>query len=316
MKKITLACVGTLLSAVCLFGAAACGGNGTNGNTDSGYVVNDATDLPHEDFGIAVKKGDADTRAAVNEVIDAWTKDGTMDKYLEYYQDVADATKEAVAPEGLKITWDLSGYTETLDMFTESTFPPFEFSDKDGYTVSDGSRDESVLAISGVDVAIACETAEKLHCKLVIHDVAFNAAISHLNSTEGKAIVAAGMSITDERKNEVDFSNIYHSSTLAIVCAKDAGYTTLKSLDGLKIGVQEGTSGDIIAAKAVGTSGYDVEIANDDDTVDSYNIKLSSPQSEVVSYQTYTDAFAALQAGKIDVIFMDKVPALLLVTNI
>lgn len=308
MKKFTLACVATALSAVCLFGMAACGGNGD-------YVANDAADLLQEDFGIAVKKGDTEMLNAVNAVVDAWNENGNMQKYFDYYSDLADANKNPTAPDGLKLTWDLSDYTETLDMYTETGFAPYEFVHTSGYPVADGNTDEGAYSAAGIDVAIACEVAESLHCKLVIHDVAFDSVITNLNAATGKALVAAGLTISEERAQEVDFSSIYSSSTLSIVCAKDAGYTTLKSLDGLKIGVQEGTSGDLIATEAKSEKGHSIEMGEGDEK-QTVIIKFESASTEIAQYKTYAAALAALKSGKIDVIFMDKVPALLLLANV
>ncbi len=308
MKKFAFGLMTAAALTACLFSAVACGDN-------SDFVANDATDLLQEDFGIAVKKGDTEMKAAVDEVVDEWKENGNMDKYFSYYNDLADESKTATAPDGLKLTWDLSANTEELHMYTESGFAPYEFVHTSGYAVSDGSAQDGSYKVAGIDVAIACQVAENLNCKLVIHDVAFDSIITHLDATDGKALAAAGMTISEERKQSVDFSNIYSSSTLSIVCAKDAGYTTLKSLDGLTIGVQEGTSGDLIASAAITSEGYTYTVTNDDETETDVNIKLTSADTHVTQYKTYAAALAALKSGKIDVIFMDKVPAQLLLAN-
>ncbi len=303
MKKLSIAIPAALLAAFLAFGTA-CGNNVE-------LVANDATDLLQEDFGVAVKKGDADMKAAVDAVVDQWVNDGTMDKYFNYYSELADENASPTAPSGLKLSWDLSANTETLDMYTESGFAPYEFVHTDGYSVSDGSAQEGGYSITGIDVAIACQVAENLKCKLVIHDVAFDSIITHLDSAEGKALAAAGLTINPERAQQVDFSSIYSSSTLSIVCDKEKNYTSLKELDGLQIGVQEGTSGDLTASAALKAEGHSYE-NEDGETV---TIKLTSSATKVVPYKTYAAALAALQAGKIDVIFMDKVPAQLLIKN-
>lgn len=300
MKKFTLACVATALSAVCLFGMAACGG----GN----YEVNKATDLAPEPFGIAVKKGNTEVKAALDAVINEWNENGNMEKYLTYYNELSDEDLSPTAPDGLKLTWNLSSYTETLDMYTESGFAPYEFIQNNGYSVSDGSAAEGSYKVAGLDVAIACEVAEKLQCKLVIHDVAFDDIIMNLNANSGKAIAAAGISITEERQEAVDFSVPYSYSTISVVCAEGAGYSTLQGLNGLKIGVQKGTSAHTIAEDAMKEGGYTPDMEN------AVKILLSS-STEVVTYETYSAALAALQSGKIDVILMDTLPAQLLIKH-
>ncbi len=300
MKKLTLSLAAMALSATFLF-AAACGG-GTN------YEVNKATDLAPEPFGIAVKKGNTEVKEALDAVINEWNENGNMDKYLSYYNELSDEDLSPTAPVGLKLIWDLSSYTETLDMYTESGFAPYEFIHNDGYAVSDGSAAEGSYSVTGLDVAIACQVAESLHCKLVIHDVLFDDIITNLNANSGKAIAAAGISITEERQEAVDFSVPYSYSTISVVCAEGAGYSTLKSLDGLKIGVQKGTSAHTIAEDAMKEGGYTPDMAN------ATTIQLSS-STEVTTYETYSAALAALQSGKIDVILMDTLPAQLLIKH-
>lgn len=284
----------TLILAVMLIGAcamtAAC-------QPAEELVSVDATDLLQEDFGIAVKKGDATTLAAVNAVVDEWIANDTMQKYFDYYSaHASDST--TVAPEGLKLDWNVSGTNGTLTVYTESGFAPYEY--------LSGSD------VIGLDIAIASQVAENLGYTLNIQDVAFDTIISCLNSDEGMAIAAAGLTINAERAAEVDFSNIYSSSTLSIVSVKSKAYSSLASLTGLKIGVQEGTSGDLIASAAVTEEGYVYSYENDNEEEVSVTINIDA---EVVGYKTYAAALAALKTGKIDVIFMDKVPSLLLIAN-
>lgn len=310
MKKIAFLACSLLLACACVFGACA--------NSDTEFVSIDAADLLQEDFGIALKKGDSEMKAAVDAVVKEWSDNGNLEKYFNYYDELAVAGKNPTAPEGLKLEWDLSANTEVLDMYTESGFPPYEFLHTSGYVVSDGNASEGTYSIAGLDVAIACQVAENLRCKLVIHDVLFDTIITNLNKASGKALAAAGLTINEERAQEVDFSEIYSSSTLSIVSDKQKSYNSLKALDGLKIGVQEGTSGDLIATQAKGDDGYTyvTEEGEDGQPDKTATIKLGSPETEIVTFKTYAAALAALQSGKIDAIFMDKVPSLLLIANI
>ena len=268
----------------------------------------DAQDVLQEDFGIAVKKGDAEMLDAVNAVINEWLENGDMDKYFDYYNELAEEGANPTAPEGLKVTWDLSGNTEELHLYTESGFAPFEFASASGYAVS------NEVSIAGIDIAIGCQVAENLGCKLVIHDIAFDTVIQSLTSQSGKAIAAAGISITEERLQTVDFSDVYSSSTLTIVCASDKEFKNLADLDGLKIGVQEGTSGDLIASQAL-NGGYSYTYENDEgEEVESELVTLGS-KTQIVRMKSYSLLIQDLKNGKIDAIFMDKMPALLLIKN-
>ena len=99
-------------------------------------------------------------------------------------------------------------------MVTEAGFAPYEYHDGSG--------------IVGVDVDIAREIAAAMGKELEIKDVAFDSLINELNS--GKAdFAAAGMSITEERKKEVDFSIEYVSSKQVVVVRKD--YNKIKSVN-------------------------------------------------------------------------------------
>ncbi len=287
MKKIialVLACV----ILVCIL--ASCGKK-----SNSDFVATDAADLLKEDFGIAVKKGNAELLAAVNKVVDAWVKDGTMTKYVDYYTALADfeAGVEGVAkPEAgdLKVTWDFGSATEVITVYTESGFAPFEF-----------MSGENVI---GVDIAIMSQVAVDMGKKLDIKDVAFDTIPTCVEQATGDAVGAAGMTISEDRAKVVDFSSIYYSSTLVIVSAKDKAISKVADLDGLKVAVQEGTSGDlIISAAKSGGHKYENEDGNE------VTVKVGE-KTEVKQYKQYALALEDLKNGRVDAILMDKLPAL------
>jgi polar amino acid transport system substrate-binding protein len=119
-------------------------------------------------------------------------------------------------------------------MVTEAGFAPYEFYENG--------------EIVGVDIEIAEEIAEYLDKKLVVKDVAFDSIINELKS--GKAdFAAAGMSITEERKEEVDFTIEYTVSNQVVVVKKNSSITSFDKLDGKKISVQLGSVGDTYATE-------------------------------------------------------------------
>lgn len=285
MKKIiSLALV--LLMAVSVFAFASC-------KKDGEYVALDAQDLLQEDFGIAVKKGDATMKNAVDEVVNEWVSNGTMQKYIDYYTDLADyeagAKDEAPVAGDLKTSWTF-GNGGVITVYTESGFAPFEFL--------------SGNDIIGVDIAIMSEVAERLGKSIEIQDVVFDTIPQCVKTATGDAVGAAGLTINDERKEAVDFSAVYYSSTLVIVSAKESGYTKLSDLSGLKVGVQEGTSGDLIATDASSADGYTYTNADEED------VTLKVSIGEIARYKQYSLAFEDLKNGRIDAIVMDKLPAL------
>ena len=286
MKKIICLVLSVLMLALCI---TACG------KKNSDFVAMDATDLLKEDFGIAVQKGNAELLAAVNKVVDEWVADGTMTAYVDYYTDLADyeAGKEGVEkPDAgeLATTWDFGDATETIAVYTESGFAPFEF-------ISNGD-------VIGVDIAIMSQVAVNMGKKLDVKDVAFDTIPTCVEQATGDAVGAAGMTITDERKETVDFSNIYYSSTLVIVSAKDVAIESVKDLDGLKVAVQEGTSGDLIISEAAG-DGYKYVNEDEEEVVVSVG-----GDTTVARYKQYALALEDLKSGRVDAILMDKLPAL------
>ena len=286
MKKIISIVLVVLMLATTLC-LASCGGG-------KKFVSVDASDLLKEDFGIAVKKGNTTLMTEVNKVIDAWVADGTMTKYVDYYTQLADyeAGVEGVTkPEAgdLKVNWDFGTATEVITVYTESGFAPFEF-------VSNGK-------VIGVDIAIMNQVAVNMGKKVDVKDVIFDTIPTCVKQSTGDAVGAAGLSITDERKAEVDFSSIYFSSTLVIVSAEDKAISSVRDLSGLKVAVQEGTSGDLIISNAADKGHvYEDEDGNE--------VKVTvSAETQVKRYKQYALAYADLKAGRVDAILMDKLPA-------
>lgn len=277
--------------------------NGENNNNNNAhavetkYVAVDATDLIAEDFGIAVKKGNTELLNMINEVVNAWVADGTMAKYVDYYDAVANG--ETPAADGLKTTWDFGNATETITVYTESGFAPFEF-------VSNNQ-------IIGVDIAIMSEVAQKNGMKIEVKDVAFDTITTCVKTANGHAVGAAGLTINEERKAEVDFSAIYYSSTLVVVSASDKKISSVKDLSGLKVGVQQGTSGDLIITDAK-NAGYKFTDYDANDNEIEVTITVDG-KTEVKQYSAYSYAFADLKAGRIDAILMDKLPAQIMLAN-
>lgn len=165
----------------------------------------------------------------------------------------------------------LTGCTKNeneIIMATEGGFAPYEYYDSG--------------RIVGVDIDIANEIATYLGKKLVVKDIAFYSIINELNS--GKAdFAAAGMSITQERLEEVDFSIEYIVSN-QVVMTKTNANVTLDNLDGLKLAVQLGSVADTYATK---------------------NYKKAT----IIRQKKYLSMVEDLKAGKVDAIIMDNLPA-------
>ncbi len=287
MKKMAKFVVSFMLVAVVIgasFALVACNGD------DKNFVAVAAVDLLQEDFGIAVKKGNTYLLNAVNVVIDEWLANGKMNQYMDYYSALANEEKggeSAVAPDGLQTSWDFGSATEVVTMYTESGFAPYEF-----------YKGENIV---GLDVAIMSQVAVNLGKKLEVKDVVFDVVATNVANSTGDAVGAAGITINDERKQVIDFSNVYSSSTLVIV-SENGQYSSVKDLAGKTVGVQEGTSGDLIISAAKG-AGYTYE------NEDGQNVTVTAVGATVKQYKQYALALQDLKNGRIDAILMDKIPA-------
>ncbi|MCF2684151.1 transporter substrate-binding domain-containing protein [Faecalicatena contorta] len=158
--------------------------------------------------------------------------------------------------------------SDTLVMATNAEFPPYEYYEGD--------------EIVGIDAEIAQAIADELGMTLKIEDMAFDSIIPAV--TSGKAdFGAAGMTVTEDRKKNVDFTDTYATATQVIIVKEDSDIAGPDDLVGKKIGVQLGTTGDIYAG--------DIEDA------------------EVEQYNKGFEAVQALTQGKIDAVVIDGEPA-------
>ncbi|SDT14973.1 amino acid ABC transporter substrate-binding protein, PAAT family [Paenibacillaceae bacterium GAS479] len=132
---------------------------------------------------------------------------------------------------------------KTLTLGTSADYAPYEF-----HKQIDGKD-----TIVGFDIEIAKEIAKDMNAKLVISDMDFDGLLMALN-TNKVDIVISGMTPSEERKKNVDFSNIYYKAEQGVLVKKgDEGkYTSLDNLKGKKIGVQKGSIQEGIAKEVEG----------------------------------------------------------------
>ena len=157
-----------------------------------------------------------------------------------------------------------------LTMATNATFPPYEMTTDSG-------------EIEGIDVDTAKAIAEKLGLELQIDDMDFDAAL--LSVQQGKAdIVMAGVTVTDERKAVMDFSDSYATGIQSIIVPEGSDIASPDDLAGKKIGTQRGTTGYIYCSDDFG-----------DDAVVAYDDGLTAVQ--------------ALKNGQVDAVVIDNAPA-------
>ena len=163
-----------------------------------------------------------------------------------------------------------SAKKEKLVMGTNASFPPYEF------------RDDN-QNIVGIDAEIAAAVAEKLGYELEIKDMDFDSLITAVQSG-AIDFALAGMTVTDERKESVDFSDTYAKGVQVIIVPENSAIKNNKGLAGKKIGVQAGTTGDIYCTDEFG-------------------------QDMVSQYKDGATAIAALINGQVDCVVIDNEPA-------
>ena len=178
----------------------------------------------------------------------------------------------------------------SIIMYTHTPFAPYEWKGADG-------------KMTGVDVAIMSQVAENLGKKLVIKDVAFDSIFSSVAKGGSFTAGAAGITINDGRKKQVDFSSVYSSSTLVIV--SKSNIKSLVALNNLSVAVQTGTSGDSILTQANST-GYTYTVKNPDGTESSETVKISA---DIKRWPDYDTIKLNLLNGQIHAVIMDKLPA-------
>ncbi|MBQ6380008.1 MAG: basic amino acid ABC transporter substrate-binding protein [Clostridia bacterium] len=158
---------------------------------------------------------------------------------------------------------------ETLVMATNAEFPPYEFHQGD--------------KIVGIDAEIAQAIADKLGMELKIEDVQFDSIIPGVQAKKYD-MGMAGMTVTDERKESVDFSTSYAKGVQVIIVKEGSDIKSKDDLKGKKIGVQTSTTGDIYASGDFG-------------------------EENITKFDNGAMATQALVAGKVDCVVIDNEPA-------
>lgn len=175
-----------------------------------------------------------------------------------------------------------------LVMGTNAQFPPFEY-------IGDNGK------VAGVDVDISQAIADKIGVKLEVQDGDFNAVLTGLGT--GKYdIGAAGMTVTPEREEEVDFSDSYFTSIQYLIVKEDSSIKTVEDLAGKKVGVQLGTTGDFLITKA--NEGEDL-----DDGTHVKGVLEDKTHAEVSQMKSAIEATQDLINGRLDAVIIDKLPA-------
>ena len=156
-----------------------------------------------------------------------------------------------------------------LVMVTNAEFPPYEYKDENEF--------------KGIDVEIAKLIEEKMGKELEILDVEFDSIIPAIVSSKADIALAA-LTVTEDRKENVNFSDSYFETSQNILVRYGSGISKVADLKGKKIGVQTGNIADINYTEEFG-----------EENIDRFN--------------KHVDAVEALKNKKIDAVVLDHEPA-------
>ena len=157
-----------------------------------------------------------------------------------------------------------------LIMSTNAAFPPYEMTTDSG-------------EFEGIDIETAQAIADKLGLELQIDDMDFDAAL--LAVQQGKAdMVMAGVTVTDERQNVMNFTDSYATGIQSIIVKEDSDIASVDDLAGKKIGTQRGTTGYLYCSDDFG-------------------------DENVVAYDNGLTAVQMLNNGQVDCVVIDNAPA-------
>lgn len=170
---------------------------------------------------------------------------------------------------------------KTLTLATSADFPPYEFMEGQEY--------------KGIDIEVAGLIAEKLGYELFVSNMQFDSILNAVQA--GKADMGmAGLTVTPDRQKSVDFSDSYATGVQVLIVKDGSSITSVDDLydeskglgEGLKVGVQLSTTGDIYI---------------------SGDVEDGKTKVEVKQYEMGAEAVAALSSGKIDAVLIDNEPA-------
>lgn len=177
------------------------------------------------------------------------------------------STEEAASADAAALTTVNAG---KLTMSTNAAFPPYEMTTDTG-------------DFEGIDIEVAGAIAKKLGLELQVDDMDFDAAL--LAAQNGKSdMVMAGVTVTDERKAVMDFSDSYATGIQSIIVPEGSDIASPDDLAGKKIGTQRGTTGYIYCTDDFG-------------------------EDAVVAYDSGLTAVQALNNGQVDAVVIDNAPA-------
>ena len=268
MKRLLALALAALMLVACL---ASCG-------SKKAYIVLE-DNFGAEEYAIGFRKDDYALAAKIQEILDEMAKDGTAGKISKEWFGREDAFLQGKEfPRELKTVSGDNSLQYIMDkgelvLGLDESFPPM------------GYRDSKTGEITGYDIDLAKEMAKRLGVELKIQPIDWAAKEMELDS-KNIDMIWNGMSVTDERVQNMFLSKPYLANTQCIIVAADSPIKTKADLAGKKVALQEGSS----AMEAV---------MADEATY--------ATIGELVTFAENLTAYMDLKAGRVDAFVVDRV---------
>ena len=278
MKKF----ISVILAAMFVLSLAACGAKPAAPAAPAAPVtyVELKEDLGAEEYGVGFRKGDIAFGLEVQKQLDSMIADGKAAEISNKWFGKDVAVANAAFPRAIEEVEGDTSLEYILDkgeliLGLDETFPPMGYRDANGDIV-------------GFDIDLATEVCARLGIKLKLQPIDWNAKEMEL-STKSIDCIWNGMSITDERVENMNISKPYIANRQVVVTANDSGIATKADLNGKKVATQAGSAAlDAINAEA--------EAAGNAEAF-----------GKVTEYASFDDAWLDLKAGTVDALVIDEV---------
>lgn len=244
-------------------------------------------ELTSEEYAVGVNKSDTDLRNSINTLFASMKEDESMNTLIASYFDGTS-------------TFSYTNTTQENDennliLATNAAFPPFESVDGNKFV--------------GIDIELGYKIAQSLNKTLYVKDMEFDSIVGAVQNRQSD-IALAGMTVSEKRREQIDFSDSYYASaqvitvreddTLFADCktAKDVKEVLSKQKKSFKVGTQ------------AGTTGYMYSAGDEDFGYDGFKDLTTK------SYTTGALAMQDLRNGKINAVILDKQPSIMIAAGI
>ena len=284
MKKIIAIALSTMLLLAATVSLSGCFGDGAKLKVYENY------ELTAESYAFAINKDNSSLLTTANSLLSDITANGKLNEIINSF---FDGTTEFTYTNPSKPS--ASNKDRYLIVATNAFFPPFEY--------YDGNK------LTGSDIQIASLLAERLGKTLYVNDMEFDSTIESVKSGESD-IVMAGLTVNDERKKVVNFTNEYYESAQVIMTrADDDTFKDCKSAADIER-VLKGKNESYKVGTQKGTTGYMYTAGDEDFGYEGFK------NITVKDYTTGALAAKDLANGRIDAVIIDKQPAIMIAKSI